>query len=126
VGLPIIVQQEKSRELDEPAESASGGDPLLLYKILHLMFSFWYECFVHYVLRFGKNYQNVLMPDLEFQSAGCSEDRYSLCGRIWQHALGGQNGAKSYASPAGMRTECGAGSLNWSIFSTSTVSTFVS
>jgi len=29
----------KSRtQLDEPAECASGGDPLLLYKILHLLF----------------------------------------------------------------------------------------
>jgi hypothetical protein len=38
----IIVQQEKNlgnrTQLDEPAESASGGDSLLLYKILHLLF----------------------------------------------------------------------------------------
>jgi hypothetical protein len=38
---------------------------------------------------------------------------------------GGQNGIKPCASPAGMRTECEAGSLNWSIFSASTVSIFV-
>jgi hypothetical protein len=40
VGGYIIVQQEKNLEsrtqLDEPDECASGGDPLLLYKILHL------------------------------------------------------------------------------------------
>ena len=37
----IIVQQEKiSRrsQPDEPVECASEGDPLLLYKILHLLF----------------------------------------------------------------------------------------
>ena len=43
VGGRIIVQQEKNlvsrTQLDEPAECASGGDPLLLYKILHLLFS---------------------------------------------------------------------------------------
>jgi len=43
VGGRIIVQQAvhlKCRtQLDEPIEYASGGDPLLLYKILHLMFS---------------------------------------------------------------------------------------
>jgi len=29
---------ESRMQLDEPAECASGGDPLLLYKILHLLF----------------------------------------------------------------------------------------
>jgi len=41
VGGCIIVQQEKisSRmQLAEPVECASEGDPLLLYKILHLLF----------------------------------------------------------------------------------------
>jgi hypothetical protein len=42
VGGRIIVQKEKhldSRtQLDEPDECASGGDPLLLYKILLLLF----------------------------------------------------------------------------------------
>ena len=42
MGGRIIVQQEKNFEsrtqLDEPVERASGGDPLLLYKILHLLF----------------------------------------------------------------------------------------
>jgi hypothetical protein len=47
----INVQQEKNLEirtqLNEPVECASGGDPLLLYKILPLL----YEFFVHYALR---------------------------------------------------------------------------
>ena len=30
---------ESRKQLDEPAECASGGDPLLFYKILHLLFS---------------------------------------------------------------------------------------
>jgi len=38
----IIVQQKKNPEsrtqLDKLVERASGGDPLLLYKILHLLF----------------------------------------------------------------------------------------
>jgi hypothetical protein len=42
VGGRIIVQQKKDlysrTQLDEPPEGASGGDPLLLYKILHLLF----------------------------------------------------------------------------------------
>jgi hypothetical protein len=42
VGGRIIVQQEKNlenrRQLDEPVECASEGDPLLLYKILRLLF----------------------------------------------------------------------------------------
>ena len=41
VGWHIIMQQEKvsSRsQLDEPVECASGGIPLLLYNILHLLF----------------------------------------------------------------------------------------
>ena len=42
MGGRIIVQQKKisSRtQLDKPVECASGGDPLLLYKTLHLLFS---------------------------------------------------------------------------------------
>ena len=58
--------------------------------------------------------------------SGCPEDRHSLCGRIWQHALGGRSELNPCASPAGTRTECAGGSLNWSIFLTSTVSIFVS
>jgi hypothetical protein len=42
VGWHIIVKQEKNLEsrtqLDEPFECSSGGDPLLLYTILHLLF----------------------------------------------------------------------------------------
>jgi hypothetical protein len=30
-------------QVDEPVEYTSGGDPLLLYKILHLLFFLWYE-----------------------------------------------------------------------------------
>jgi len=37
---------ESRTQLDEPVEGASGGDPLLLYNILHLLFSLWYEFFV--------------------------------------------------------------------------------
>jgi len=38
-------------QLDEPAERASGGDPLLLYRILHLLFFPLVRIFVHYALR---------------------------------------------------------------------------
>jgi hypothetical protein len=42
VGGRIVVQREKNLEsktqLDEPAESASAGDPILRYKIRHLLF----------------------------------------------------------------------------------------
>jgi len=42
VGGRIIVQQEKMSKsrtrLDEPVECVLGGDPLLLYKIPHLLF----------------------------------------------------------------------------------------
>jgi len=58
-------------------------------------------------------------------TAGCPEDRYSLRGKIWQHALGRRNGVKTCASPAGIRMEGAAESLNWSIFSTNNVPTFV-
>ena len=72
MGECIIVQQEKILEkrtqLEEPAECASGGHPLILYKILHLLFSLWYEFFVHYALRVEKNYQCGLdAGPLEFQ-----------------------------------------------------------
>ena len=46
-------------QLEEPAECASGGDSLILYKIPHLMFFF-----VHCVLRVGKNLSTVLMQYL--------------------------------------------------------------
>ena len=42
MGRRIIVQQQKNLEsrtqLADPVECASGGDPLLLYKILNLLF----------------------------------------------------------------------------------------
>ena len=41
-------------QLDEPVKCVSGGDPLLLYEILHLLISFWYEFFVHNALRVEK------------------------------------------------------------------------
>jgi hypothetical protein len=64
VGGHIIVQQknlENSTQLDEPVESASRDNPLLLYKILHLLFPpLWYEFFVHCALRVEKIYQHGL------------------------------------------------------------------
>ena len=67
-----------------------------------------------------------LFTSISSLPAGCLEDHYSLRGRICQHSLGGQNGVKPCASPAGMQTECAAGSSNRSIFSASMVSIFVS
>ena len=58
--------------------------------------------------------------------ANFPEERYPVRRwRIWLHALGGRSGVKPYTSPAGMRTECAAGSLNSNISSTSTVSMLV-
>ena len=48
-------------QLDETGECASGDDLLLLYKILHLIFSLWYEFFAHYALRVEKIINMVLM-----------------------------------------------------------------
>jgi hypothetical protein len=47
---------ESRTQLDEPFKCASGGDPLLLYKILHLLFFPLVWTFVHYALRVDKNY----------------------------------------------------------------------
>ena len=71
-------------QLDEPVECASGGDPLLLYKILHLLFfSVWYEFFVHYTLRVEKMISMVLMRDLWnfslFGRVDVSPTRSELC-----------------------------------------------
>jgi hypothetical protein len=44
-----------------------------------------------------------LHPHRGSSPAECPEDLYSVCGRIWQHALGGRSGVKPRASPAGMR-----------------------
>ena len=69
---------------------------------------------------------HLLYPPRSSSHAGCPKGRLPFRDRIWQHALGGQNGTSPFASPAGMRTECAAGSSNWSIFLASTVSIFVS
>jgi hypothetical protein len=59
---------ESRTHLYEPTECASRGDPLLLYKILHLLLTLWYEFFVQYALRVEKNYQHGLDAGrLEFQ-----------------------------------------------------------
>jgi len=50
--------------MDKHDECASGGDPLLLYKILHLLFSLCHEFFVHYALRIEKIINMILMRDL--------------------------------------------------------------
>jgi hypothetical protein len=78
---------ENGTQLDEPAECASGGDPLLLYRILHLLFSpLVYEFFVHYALRVKIPYENDLdAGPLEFQFVrprGCLTNPFrtlSLC-----------------------------------------------
>ena len=72
VGRRIIVQQEKNLEsrtqLDEPAECASGGDPLLFYRILHLLCSPLVRILCALSLERRKNYQHVLdAGPLEFQ-----------------------------------------------------------
>jgi hypothetical protein len=72
VGGQIIAQQEKNLEsktqLDEPVESASGGDPLLIYKILHLLFFPLVRILCALRLESRKNYQHGLdAGPLEFQ-----------------------------------------------------------
>ena len=86
----IIVQQEKNLEnrtqLDEPVECASGGDSLLLYKILHLMFFLVVRIVCALRLESQKNYQRGLNAGpLEFQflwPRGCLTNPFrtlSLC-----------------------------------------------
>ena len=67
MGGRVIVQQEKKTpenrmKLDKPDEGSSGGDPLLLYKILHLLF-FSFSVRIPCALRLEsrKKYQ----PDLD-------------------------------------------------------------
>jgi hypothetical protein len=43
---------ESTKQLDEPAECASGGDPI---KFCIYCFSLWFEFFVDYALRVEKN-----------------------------------------------------------------------
>jgi hypothetical protein len=50
---------ESRTHLDEFVECASGGDPLLLYIILHSLFSLLYEFFVHHALRVENNYTDI-------------------------------------------------------------------
>jgi hypothetical protein len=61
VGGRIVVQQVKNLEsrtqLDEPAECASRGDPVLLYKILYLLFPLLAGILCSLRLESRKNYQ---------------------------------------------------------------------
>jgi hypothetical protein len=52
---------ESRTQLDEPVEYASEGDPLLLYKSLHLLFFLWYEFFVNCALGVEKIINMVLI-----------------------------------------------------------------
>jgi hypothetical protein len=68
-----------------PLNVPTGGEPLLLYKILHLLFFLWYELFVHYA-RVEQNYQHGLdARHLEIQflrPRGCLTNPFrtlSLC-----------------------------------------------
>jgi len=65
----------------------------------------------------------LFLPHKDSPPAVSPEDRYPVCDWIWQYALGGRSGVKPCAWPAGMRTECSAGSLNCNILSK--VQTFV-
>jgi hypothetical protein len=73
-------------QLDEPAECASGGDTLLLYKILHLLFFPLVRILCALRLENRKNYQHYLdAGSLEFQflrPRGCLTNPFrtlSLC-----------------------------------------------
>jgi len=90
VGGRIIVQQQKNLEnrtqLDERVECASGGDPLLLYKILHLLFFSVVRILSALRLESRKNYQYGLdVGPFEFQflrPRGCLTNPFrtlSLC-----------------------------------------------
>jgi len=76
-------------QLDRPVECASGGDPLLLYKILHLMFIPLVQILCALRFESQKNYQHG--PDagpLEFQFLRLREcltnpfRNQSLCFRV--------------------------------------------
>jgi hypothetical protein len=71
VGGRIIVQQkylESRTQLDEHVDCASGGDPLLLHKILHLLFFPLVRVLCALRLESRKNYQHDLdARPLEFQ-----------------------------------------------------------
>ena len=67
VGGRIIMRRKKKSlesrtQLDEPVECASGGDPLLLYKILHLLFfPLWYEFFEYCALGVREKIVNMVL-----------------------------------------------------------------
>jgi hypothetical protein len=69
VGGRIIVQQKKNldsrMQLDEHAECASGGDPLLLCKILHLLFFPLVQILCALLLESKKVINMALMQDLQ-------------------------------------------------------------
>jgi len=73
--------RESRTQLDEPVECASEGEPLLLYKFLHL----WFEFFVHYALRVEKIINLVLMRVFRnfsiffFGRGGVSSTHSELC-----------------------------------------------
>ena len=79
---------ESRTQLDEPAECFSGGDPLLLYKILHLLFLPLVRILCALRLGSRENYQHDIDAEpLEFQflrSRGCLSNLFrtlSLCFR---------------------------------------------
>jgi hypothetical protein len=51
-------------QLDEPDACASTGDPLFVHKILDLLFSFWYEFFVHCALKVEEMVNIIWMGDI--------------------------------------------------------------
>jgi len=77
---------ESRTQLDEPAECASGGDPLLFYKILHLLFFSLVRILCALRLEWKKNYQHGLDAgplELQFiRPRGCLTNPFktlSLC-----------------------------------------------
>ena len=71
VGGHFIMQQEKfsrTTQLDEPTECVSRGNPLLIYKILHLLFFRLVRILCELRLENRKNDQHCLdAGSLEFQ-----------------------------------------------------------
>jgi hypothetical protein len=55
---------ESRTQLEELVECDSGGNPLLLHKILHLLFFLLYEFFVHYALKFENIINMFLMREV--------------------------------------------------------------
>ena len=64
-----------------------------------------------------------LIPSQRGGSSSGHPENIILFVTEWRHALG-RIGAKRYALPSGMRTECAAGSLSWSTFSENMVSIY--